>query len=240
MNDVAHLLAPDRLVDLTQPLGPGTVLWPGSTAFAAPPFLTYERDGAYARDLVLPEHTGTHLDAPAHFDPAGRRVHEVPLAELVRPAAVLDVRPWVAGDPDAAVPGAAIEELEARDGTLARGCAVLVFTGWDAHVDDPERYLGRGGSPLFPGLSGEAAELLVRRGVVGIGIDTLSTDRGASSDLPVHRTTLPAGLWQVEGLVGLGRLPERGAWVVVAPLLLVDGSGTPARVFAVLPSDDGA
>ncbi len=55
----------------------------------------------------------------------------------------------------------------------------------------------------------------------------------------MHHTTLPAGLWQLEGLVGLERVPARGAWLVVAPLRLVDGSGSPARVFAILPPEEG-
>jgi kynurenine formamidase len=106
-------------------------------------------------------------------------------------------------------------------------------------VADPERYLGAHGSLAFPGLDVSAAELLLARGVVGVGIDTLSTDPGASTTFPVHRTLLPAGLWQVEGLVSLERLPPRGAWIVVAPLRLVEGSGTPARVLGVLPAPAG-
>ena len=79
--------------------------------------------------------------------------------------------------------------------------------------------------------------LLVERGVAGLGIDTLGVDPGSSVDFPVHLTTLPAGMWHLEGLIELGRVPARGAWLVAAPLNLVDGSGTPARVFAILPSD---
>jgi kynurenine formamidase len=46
---------------------------------------------------------------------------------------------------------------------------------------------------------------------------------------------MPAGVWHAEGLVGLERVPTRGAWIVVGLLPVVDGSGAPARVFAVLP-----
>ena len=67
MSPLDALLAPDRLVDLTQPLGPDTVLWPGSTPFAATVVADYDTDGGYARELMLPEHAGTHLDAAAHF-----------------------------------------------------------------------------------------------------------------------------------------------------------------------------
>jgi kynurenine formamidase len=235
--DLTSILSGARLADLTQPLGPGTTLWPGSRPFAAVTVATYASDGAYARELEVPEHAGTHFDAPAHFAPGGAVVDEIGIDALVRPAVKLDVRAWVNGDPDVAVGADAIRELEARDGVIEPGAAVLVHTGWDAHWDDPARYLGDPDAPSFPGLAADAAALLVERGVAGIGIDTLSVDAGRSTDLPVHHLTLPAGVWQLEGLVGLEQVPPRGAWLVAAPLRLVDGSGAPARVFAILPPD---
>jgi len=236
MTDLATLLAGARLVDLTQPLGPGTSLWPGSRPFAATTVSDYDTHGSYSRELEVPEHAGTHFDAPAHFARDGDRVDAIPLAALVRPAVKLDVRPWVNGDAAASVGAAAILELEQRDGTIEPGSAVLVHTGWDAYWEDPARYLGDPG-PAFPGLAADAAELLVERGIAGLGIDTLSVDPGHSADLPVHHLTLPAGIWQLEGLVGLERVPARGAWLVAAPLRLVEGSGAPARVFAIVPPD---
>lgn len=236
MTELATLLAGSRLVDLTQPLGPGTALWPGSRPFAATTVSDYATDGSYSRELEVPEHAGTHFDAPAHFARGGACVDAIPLAALVRPAVKLDVRPWVNGDSAAAVDAAAIRELEHRDGTIEPGSAVLVHTGWDAYWQDAARYLGDP-APAFPGLAADAAGLLVERGIAGLGIDTLSVDPGSSVDLPVHHVTLPAGIWQLEGLVELERVPARGAWLVAAPLRLVDGSGAPARVFAIVPPD---
>lgn len=236
MTDLDALLGAARLVDLTQPLGPATALWPGSTPFEARVVADYETHGGYARELAVPEHAGTHLDAPAHFDPAGARVDSIPLDALVRPLVKLDVRPWVGDDPGAVIGADVLLELEARDGTIAPGSAVLIHTGWDAHHRDPSRYLGEE-AVAFPGLARDAAALIVARGAAGLGIDTLSVDPGSSTDYPVHRTVLPAGLWQLEGLVGLDGVPARGAWLVAAPPVLVDGSGAPARVFAIVPPD---
>lgn len=236
MTDLETLLAPDRLVDLTQPLGPGTALWPGSRPFAATTVADYDTHGGYARELEVPEHAGTHFDAPAHFARHGPRVDAIPIGVLVRPAVKLDVRALVKGDATATIGAKAILELEARDGTIEPGTAVLVHTGWDASWQDPARYLGDPG-PAFPGLTVDAAELLVERRIAGLGIDTLGVDPGHSTDFAVHYTTLPAGIWHLEGLIELGRVPARGAWLVAAPLRLVDGSGAPARVFAILPPD---
>jgi kynurenine formamidase len=230
MTGLDALLAPDRLVDLTQPLGPDTVLWPGSTPFAATVVADYETDGGYARELAVPEHAGTHLDAPAHFAQGQPATDEIPLASLVRPLVKLDVRERVAGDPAYELTAAAIEEIEAVDGPIPAGSAVLVHTGWDAYHTDADRY-----GNAFPGLAPDAATLLVARGVVGIGIDTLSVDPGPAEDFPAHRITLAAGLWQLEGLVNLERVPARDAWLVAAAIPIVDGSGAPARVFAILP-----
>jgi len=112
---------------------------------------------------------------------------------------------------------------------------VLVHTCWDAHVEDPVRYGGPGETPSFPGLSVNAAELLVARGVAGVGIDTLGIDPGHEPGFPAHGVTLPAGLWHLEGIVGLDRVPTRGAWIVAAPIPIVAGSGAPARVLAIVP-----
>src|SRR5262249_54551021 len=146
-----ELLAADRLVDLTQPLGKSTVLWPGSLPFTAETTVDHDTHGCYARDLALPEHSGTHLDAPAHFHREGATTEQIPLAALVRPAVRLDVRPLVRDDPSYAVSAADIEAIEARDGAIPAGSAVLVHTGWDRYLDDPVRY-GAVEPTSFPGV----------------------------------------------------------------------------------------
>jgi kynurenine formamidase len=230
VTELAAALAPERLVDLTQPLGPATVLWPGSRPFEATVEVDHETHDAYARDLALPEHSGTHLDAPVHFARGGAATHELSLAALVRPAVRLDVRDLVGDDADYAVSAAEIEAIEKREGAIPPGSAVLVHTGWDRYAADAARYAG-----AFPGIGEDAAHLLVERRIAGVGIDTLGVDPARATGFAAHRVTLPAGVWHLEGLVGLERVPARGAWLVAAALPIVDGSGAPARVFAILP-----
>jgi kynurenine formamidase len=219
-----------RVIDLTQPLGPATVLWPGSEPLATRVRTRIDPDGSYARQITTPEHAGTHLDAPSHFAPGGAHADAIPAERLVVPCAVLDVRAECERDPDFAIEREHVEAAERADGPIERGSAVLALTGWERYLGDAERYIG--GS--FPGFGVGAAELLVERGVVGLGIDTLGVDPGVATGFPVHHLTLPAGLWHLEGLVNLAGLPRRGALLVVGALKLVDGSGTPARVFALL------
>ena len=87
----------------------------------------------------------------------------------------------------------------------------------------------------FPGFSVEAVEELIERKVSGIGCDTMSVDPGASEDFAVHRLALGAGLYHLENLSDLSELPEKEAFLIVAPIKLEGGSGGPVRVFAVLP-----
>jgi kynurenine formamidase len=223
-----------RVVDLTQPLGPETVLWPGSRAVEARVVSRRERDGSYARVLTMPEHSGTHLDAPSHFAPGGAHADAIPVERLVAPCVVLDVRELCASDPDFAIAPEQVEAAERRDGPIAAGSAVLAWTGWERFTRDAGRYVGESEPGSFPGFGLEAAQMLVERGVVGLGIDTLGIDPGAARDFPVHHLTLGAGLWHLEGLVNLGSLPPRGALLVVGALRLVEGSGTPARVIALI------
>ena len=216
-----------NVIDLTQPLGPATVLWPGSNPFEATVGGTLP-ESSYWRDLRLPEHAGTHLDAPAHFAAGGATAEELPLDRLVRPAAMMDARE-LCGDPDAEIPAAAVEGFERAHGRLEAGEVLLVCTGWDRYLDDDERY------SRFPGLSLEAAQLLVERGVSGIGIDTLGIEPRKASSFPAHQVTQAAGIWHLEALVNVDRVPPRRAWIAAAVIPVVAGSGAPARAFAIIP-----
>jgi kynurenine formamidase len=87
----------------------------------------------------------------------------------------------------------------------------------------------------YPGFHPAAAAFLVQeRAIVGIGVDTLSLDHGPSADFPTHLTVLPAGKYGVEALANLGLVPPSGATIVVGGLTHVGGSGSPARVLALI------
>ena len=90
----------------------------------------------------------------------------------------------------------------------------------------------------FPGLSVEAAcYLLDHAQPVGIGIDTSSVDYGPSTDFPVHHLTMPAGIYHLENVANLDKLPASGLSVIALPLKLGGGSGAPARVVGVVPAE---
>jgi kynurenine formamidase len=235
-----------RAVDLTHPLDAAGCAWPGE-----PPFRLEAPEEAHLPDgtrvvshrFSCPEHTGTHVDAPAHVAAAGLTVDALPLSRLIGEGACVDARGAIGGAPRARVTRAVFEEWEARHGALARGSIVLVATGWSVRWGDPLRYLGSadrtadGAAALaFPGLDGAAARWLAEERSVGaVGIDTAGIDPGDSSDLAAHRALLPRGVVVFENLARLDALPPRGFLVVALPLPIRGGTGAPARIVALLP-----
>lgn len=226
-----------RVVDLTQPVHAGTVMWPGAPAPVAETVLTVAEHGFYNRLLTMMEHTGTHFDAPAHMVEGGQCVDSIDPATLVRPAAVIDISNACAGDPDSMLTLDQVQAFEDVNGRIPDGAVILLRTGWEEFNTDPERYAGAPGDLRFPGFGPDAARFLVEeRKAAGLGIDTLGIDPGVASDFVVHRQiSLARDVWHLEGLMNLAQLPPLGAWVFVGVLKIVDGSGSPARVLALVP-----
>jgi len=226
------------LVDLTHALAATSPAWPGAPHVAFAIEADYAQ-GYFARHVSMPEHAGTHVDAPAHFVRGGATVDAIAPEALRAPAVVVDVRAAVAKNADYAVRAADLQAWERAHGAMPEHAFVIARTGWEARWGDEARYRNSDGKDVmhFPGFAADAIAWLLahRPSFVGVGIDTLSIDAGASTDFAAHRTLLGAGKYGVENLAGLDALPARGATVVVAPLKLAGGSGAPARVFADVP-----
>jgi len=235
----APWLASARVIELSHPLSPAMPVFPGGPRLEVKVLGTVERDGYFIRQFALGEHTGTHVDAPAHFAPGAATVDRIPPEALVGPAAVVDVTAQVAQNPDYAVSPADLEAWEREHGPLQPQHLVLIRTGWASRWPDETRYRNADAAGVmhFPGLSVAASHLLRERKVRAVGIDTLSTDPGPSTTFEQHKHFLTGGGYHIENLADLSMLPPVGAFFVVAPLPVKDGSGAPARVFAFLPTE---
>lgn len=239
----ADLLAALRtwtVVDLTWPLDERVPYWPGLKYFPFEAWETarFEEVSAFSRAYRVPEHCGTHLDAPNHFAPGQASIDEVPPGRLFGPAVVFDISDRAAGDPDATLTAADVDAWEALHGRVPEGAIALLRTGWAARWGDPAAYRNFDGEGLlrFPSFGLDAARrLLVERGCVGLGVDALSVDLGRDGEFPVHRLGSGLGRWFAENLANLDRLPPAGAVVVALPVPLRGGSGAQARVLAFLP-----
>jgi kynurenine formamidase len=224
-----------RLQDLTHVFSPNFPI-------GAPPaptrttIFTIPRDGFYAQQWTFWEHTATHLDVPGHFIPGGRLVTAIDPAELMfLPAVVVDITRRADRDADTTVQVADLRRHEARHGRIPEGALVLMNSGWQRRVGDPDAYRNAdpSGTFHFPGFGVDAAEfLLERRDITGIGVDTLSIDAGAAPGFPVHHLVLGADRLGVENLAHLDRIPPSGAQVFVGVIPWEEGSGGPCRVMA--------
>jgi kynurenine formamidase len=228
---------PARILDVGHALGPDNPAWPGDdNPFEAIPNANMEKDGYFTRKFTSLEHFGTHLDAPAHFVKGGWTVDQIPVERLYGPVVVLEAREESRGNADYRLEPSKIDAWEKRNGRIPQGAIILMRTGWVERWPDVTRYrnMDATGAMHFPGYSVEAVKVLIERGVVGLGIDTLSVDYGASKDFPVHQLSHGAKLYHMENLADLSAVPESGARAVVAPIKLEGGSGGPTRVFVLL------
>jgi len=199
-----------------------------------------ERDagGPYGGTVVVAEHSGTHVDAPAHFVNGGAMVDELPLDLFFAPTAIIDVRDKTSADRDYKMNPDDIESWEGRYGRIPDGFFVFFWTGWDSLWGDGDPYLGMDeeGCYHFPGLDEAAAVMLSEeRDVKGIGTDCNAIEPGlniTAGDFSTHHALLSRDMFIIEGLNNLSRLPPLGAFCIVLPLKLFKGTGSPARVLA--------
>jgi kynurenine formamidase len=248
--DTASADAPDKLaalfvdevtvVDLTHAVSAEAPYWPGPDRS---PFvhdtLSAHEDGTPAMAAYsVPEHFGTHFDAPVHGGMGLASVDRVPTSELFGPAVVVDVTSQAEGDDDYAVTVDDLRAWEADHGEIPSGAIVVMRSGWTSRWQQGDPYYNRGadGRLHFPGFSEEAARFLVgERDIAGIGVDTGSVDPGNTRGYPAHGVVNGSGRFHLENLADMSALPEAGAYLIVAPIKIAGGSSGQVRVFAVVP-----
>jgi kynurenine formamidase len=196
----------------------------------------------YWNNFRTGEHTGTHFDAPNHWV-TGRDLDDVasvPARRLIGPAVVLDFSAQVAENSDFLLEVEHIREWESTHGPLPEDGWLLYRTGWDARSDSQERYLNADDSgPHTPGVSPACARWLGEEArIMGMGVETVGTDAGAAHSFdppfPCHAALMGSGKYGLTQLQNLALLPATGAVLIAAPLPIVGGSGSPARVVALV------
>ncbi|CAB4749460.1 MAG: cyclase family protein [Actinobacteria bacterium] len=239
-----------EVIDLTSPLHSGTPILGlppefGQTAtFQLELISEYDEKGPawYWNNFHTGEHTGTHFDAPNHWI-TGKDlddVSQVPAQRLIGPAIVIDTTAQVAANPDFCLDVSDIKEWEAANGAIPKGAWLLYRTGWSKFGDDAAAYANADeNGPHTPGLTPAAARYLAEETeILGMGVETVGTDAGGAfgfdPPFPCHTMLMGANKYGVTQLRNLHRLPVTGAVVIVAPLPIVKGSGSPCRVLALV------
>ncbi len=225
-----------RVHDVSPTLDADLPMWMMYEPPRIEPLFRHGDGGAAANRLSIAEHTGTHVDAPFHFDPEGATADQIPVeAMLLRPFKKFDL------SADGHQPGemVGLEHLraaEARAGfELDEGDVAILELGWDRYLPGgaEERERSWWGSNQ-PGLSEDACRYLAERRVSTVACDTAACDvacvegdvRGAHGHTDFF---LPRGILIVEGLHGLAAVPPTGLFLAL-PLKISGGTGSPVRV----------
>jgi kynurenine formamidase len=238
-----------EVIDLTSPLHSNTPIlqlppefgqtWP----FQLEEISRYDDRGPawYWNNIRTGEHTGTHLDAPNHWVTGKDKgdVAQIPPSRLIGPAVVIDRVKEATEDPDYLLDVTDLEEWQARHGELPASGWLLLRTGWSSRGDDPAAFANAdSGGAHTPGVTAAAAAYLAQTGLLGFGVETVGTDAGQAfrftPAFPCHEAVLGAGKYGLTQLRNLDQLPVTGAVVIAAPLPIVNGSGSPARVLALV------
>lgn len=209
-----------QFVDLTHYLDGGTPVYPGDDAPAFEDMFTLERDGFREKKLTISSHAGTHVDAPAHMISGAPTLDELPLSAFAGSAYLMDVSGRGAGFRIEA------EEVERREGSIRGNDFLVIKTGWERFWGAPDYFSG------FPVLSVQAAEVLAGWDMKGVGLDCISVDPVESTDYPVHRVLLGAGLVIIENLTNLGAAASPVFHLSCFPLKIRDADGSPVRALS--------
>jgi kynurenine formamidase len=241
-----------QVVDLTHTLWPDfpTIVLPPQFGQCAPfrmeTISRYdERGQSYWNNFSCGEHFGTHFDAPIHWisgkDLSHNAVDTIDVANFIAAACVIDCSAEAAADEDFVLTVPRIESWEREHGRIPPRNWVLFRTDWWKRRPGAAFPNRREDGAHTPGPGPEAVRFLVdERDAHGFGVETISTDAGQahtfSQPHPAHFYFHGRGRYGLQCLCNLDQLPPTGAIIIAAPLKIRNGSGSPLRALALVPT----
>ena len=247
LEDAWRVIKEKKFVDLTHAFSPGVPHWKGFPDEKQEILYWYEPgvgtlgSGFYAQSFTHVGQWGTHVDPPAHFVKGLRTVDQIDVKEMILPLVVIDVHQSVANNPDYTIRMEDIKNWEKRHGEIPEGAFVAMRTDWSRRWPDMDAMQNRDANGIahYPGWSLEVLQYLYEnRKITASGHETTDTDPGIATsqeDYSLETYILKGNHYQIELLAHLDEVPESGTLVVSAFPKPKDGSGFPARVFAILP-----
>ena len=199
----------ERIYDISRPISSSLAGWPGDTAYRYE-MLCRLNAGASVNlgTIAMSPHTGTHIDAPYHFDDGGKTVGQLSLDTYFGAAIVIDVT----GKQE-------ITRQELPAALLTAPRVLLRTGGWPNDMRFPDR---------IPVLSADVPEWMQSHGVTLLGVDLPSVDQLDSKELPIHHALGTHGIAILEGL-NLEGVPTGGYELIALPLRLEGSDGSPVR-----------
>ena len=210
-----------RIYDVTVPISETMPVWPGDPRVKIEQRSSIaEGDDANVSQLHLSSHTGTHVDAPYHFDRLGLTVDRLDPELLIGPAFIAEAD---------RLEGNTIQVYDLASLHFPKSTTRLLIKTTNSYLwEDRQIEFERN----YVHLDRKSADWLVRRGIRLLGVDYLSVEAFQSADNEVHKILLGSGMVIVEGL-DLSRVPPGRCQLACLPLKIEGGDGAPARVFVI-------
>lgn len=197
-------------IDISQPLNNEIATWPGDTPFSYEVSWSKEQSGSVnVGKLTMSIHTGTHIDAPFHFDNHGEKVIDLDIHVYVGLARVVDV---------SGMDSIGMIELEKID--LEGVERLLLRTSSHGKAQEfPE---------TIPYLRSDIAPFLSEKGIRLIGVDVPSVDPLDDKELAAHHQLFKHGIHILENVV-LDHVQPGDYELIALPLALTEADGSPVR-----------
>ena len=211
------------VIDLTLTISQDIPSFPGSPKPSFVPWSKIKTDGYNLELLFFSSHTGTHLDAPFHFNEKGAKIHQILPSRLISKAILIKIRKG----PNQQISKADIINFEKKYEIIEEGQSVVFFTGWQKNSKKKSFFIEN------PGLSTSAARYLVSKKVNIVGIDSPSIDIGKDVRFPVHKILSKNNVLIVENLCNLEKISSTRFNLIVLPLKLKNATGSPVRAIAI-------
>ncbi|OCG07733.1 cyclase [Gilliamella sp. wkB178] len=199
-------------------------------------------DGFLAQEFCFPSQYGTHIDAPIHFVPNTRYLHELELHELVLPLIVIDQSQRAQRDPNFSLSKEDVIAFEQEHGQIEAGSFVALRTDWSKRWPSQSAMENKDvdGNNQIPGWGMDALQFLFEdRKIKAIGHETFDTDSAKefrkNQALKGEYYVLEQDTYQIELMTNLDKLPTKGAVIFNIVAKPNQASGFPVRSFAILP-----
>lgn len=242
-----------RVVDLTQPLSPDTPVlrlppqFGQGKPFSMEEISRYDERGPrwYWNNFECGEHTGTHFDAPIHWvsgkDYENNSTDTIPVEKFIGPACVIDLAAEAKKNDDALLTVDFVKKWEQQHGRIPADAWVLVRTDWSKRRIPDEFQNFKEDGAHTPGFDPQCVRFLAEeRNIRGVGVETIGTDAGQAPTFdpafPCHEIMHGTNKFGLASLTNLDQLPPTGAVIIAPPLKIVNGSGSPVRVLALVPA----
>ena len=214
-----------RVVDLSHAVTPETQVYPGDPVPHLEQHSTIDRDGFNLMSISMGSQSGTHVDAPYHFDNGTKRIDELPLPLFVGPATVIDCGKLAARQQITA------ESLGDQLAQIQSGDIVLCKTQWSRFYGTDEYF----NSPF---LHADLVKLLLDRGVLTFGLDAINIDETPDDThegvgFPAHHLIAKAGGVICENLTNLDAIDFDRPIVSLLPMKFIGIDGAPVRAVAM-------